>query len=612
MRSHAGSWLAGSLYASFGHMSRNTVTFEDRSGGGQSSETGLDAVATGAPVPPLPAAAASSPVPHPAALRSIVLVGLMGAGKTTIGRKLAARLGLPFRDADIEIERAAGRSIAEMFAVWGEAEFREGERRVIARLLSGGPIVLATGGGAFMDPHTRALIRARARSVWLRCPLAILVRRVRGRTHRPLLAGGDAREILAGLMEIRHPIYAEADIMIDCEDDSTEHTTQTVLSALESHQATHRVRVTLERSAYDIAIGPGLIGRAGVLLAPILPQKRAMIVTDETVAALHLPVLRAALQAAGIEAGIVVVPPGEASKSLDGFARVTAALLEAEVERRTTVIALGGGVVGDLAGYAAAAVMRGLPFVQIPTTLLAQVDSSVGGKTGINTRFGKNLIGAFHQPLAVLADTAALATLPARERRAGYAEILKAGLIGDAALFDWCLANGMAIVSNDAALQAEAIERACAFKAGIVSDDEREEKPDNGRALLNLGHTFAHALEAELGYDGRLLHGEAVAVGLGLALQLSARLGHGPARDAETVTTHFESIGMPGSIATLSARLGVTFSSTSLLGHMRRDKKMRDGKLAFIMSRGIGRAFTSRDVAPAAVAALLLDEGCIN
>ena len=384
-----------------------------------------------------------------------------------------------------------------------------------------------------MDPNTRALVRARARSVWLRCPLEILVRRVSGRTHRPLLAGGDARAILEGLMKVRHPVYAEADIMIDCEDDSSEHTTQTVLAALESHQPMRHVRVTLERSAYDIAIGPGLIARAGVLLGPMLPQKRAMIVTDETVAALHLPALQASLEAAGIEAGVVVVPPGEASKSLAGFERVTSALLEAGIERRTTVIALGGGVVGDLAGYAAAAVMRGLPFVQIPTTLLSQVDSSVGGKTGINTRFGKNLIGAFHQPLAVLADTLALATLPARELRAGYAEILKAGLIGDAALFDWCLANGMAIVSNDAALQAEAIERACAFKARVVGDDEREEKPDNGRALLNLGHSFAHALEAELGYDGRLLHGEAVAIGLGLALQLSSRLGHGPPEDRQ-------------------------------------------------------------------------------
>jgi shikimate kinase / 3-dehydroquinate synthase len=574
-------------------MSRDTATFEDR------PFIGPEQKAPGGPLLPV-------------AGRSIVLVGLMGAGKTTIGRKLAAALGLPFRDADVEIEQAAGRSIAEMFALWGEPEFREGERRVISRLLAAGPIVLATGGGAFMDRRTRAVIRAQAVSIWLRCPLDTLVRRVSGRTHRPLLAGGNPRAILAELMRVRDPIYAEADIVIACDDDSTEHTTDTVLAALGSYRPPRRVRVALERRAYDITIGSGLLARAGALLAPVLPQKRAMIVTDETVASLHLPALQGGLREVGIEAGTVVVPPGEGSKSLDGFERVTSALLGAGVERRTTVIALGGGVVGDLAGYAAASVMRGLPFVQIPTTLLSQVDSSVGGKTGINTPFGKNLLGAFHQPLAVLADTATLATLPARELRAGYAEILKAGLIGDTVLFDWCLTHGAAIVSGDPALQAEAIARACQFKARVVGDDEREEKPDNGRALLNLGHTFGHALEAELGYDGRLLHGEAVAIGLGLALMLSAQLGHCDASDADVVIRHFEALGMPARIASLSAQLGVAFSTRALLAHMRRDKKMRDGQLAFVLSRGTGRAFTSRDVPESAVSSLLADEGCIT
>ncbi len=541
---------------------------------------------------------------------SIVLVGLMGAGKTTIGRRLAARLGLPFRDADGEIEQAAGRSIAEMFALWGEAEFREGERRVIARLLSAGPIVLATGGGAFMDHRTRSAIRAQALSVWLRCPLATLVRRVSGRSHRPLLAAGDPRQVLEALMRTRHPVYAEADIVIDCEDDSTDHTTHRVLAALAAHRPPHRVRVPLGRG-YDIAIGSGLVARAGALLAPVLPQKRAMIVTDETVAALHLPALLDGLREVGVETGVVVVPPGEASKSLAGFDHVTTALLREGVERRSTVIALGGGVVGDLAGFAAASALRGLPFVQIPTTLLAQVDSSVGGKTGINTPFGKNLIGAFHQPLAVLADTATLATLPPRELRAGYAEILKAGLIGDAALFDWCLTHAATMLAGDRPLQAEAIARACAFKAAIVGEDEREEKPEDGRALLNLGHTFAHALEAELHYDGRLLHGEAVAIGLGLALRLSQQLGYAIDDDAGTVIAHLESIGLPARIAGLSDASGTIFSAASLLAHMRRDKKRRDGRLGFVLSHGIGRAFTCREVPEAAVTALLREEGCI-
>ena len=248
----------------------------------------------------------------------------------------------------------------------------------------------------------------------------------------------------------------------------------------------------------------------------------------------------------GVKADPIVVPPGEASKSLDSYMSVVDRLLEARVERRTAVIALGGGVVGDLAGFAAATTLRGLPFVQIPTTLLSQVDSSVGGKTGVNTPRGKNLVGAFHQPRMVLADTATLATLPVRELRAGYAEIVKAGLIGDPAFFAWCEQHGAGVVGGDREAQAEAIKRACAFKAAVVGDDEREEKPNDGRALLNLGHTFGHALEAEYGYTGGLLHGEGVAVGLGLAFKLSARLGHCSSADAERVVAHVVAIGPAG------------------------------------------------------------------
>jgi shikimate kinase/3-dehydroquinate synthase len=241
----------------------------------------------------------------------------------------------------------------------------------------------------------------------------------------------------------------------------------------------------------------------------------------------------------------------------------------------------------------------------VPTTLLAQVDSSVGGKTGINTRYGKNLLGAFHQPRMVLADTATLATLPARELRAGYAEIAKAGLIGDAAFFGWCEANGAAVVGGERSAQAEAILRACAFKAQVVGDDEREEKPSDGRALLNLGHTFGHALEAEIGF-GNILHGEGVATGIGLAFRLSANLGLCAPEDAERVVAHFAAIGLPAELHMLNRRL----SASRLVAHMRRDKKMRDGKLNFVLTRGIGRAFTSSEVPPDAVLDLLRAEGC--
>ncbi len=536
--------------------------------------------------------------------RSVVLVGLMGAGKTTIGRRLAARLGFPFYDADAEVERAAGITIAELFARYGEAEFRRGEQGVIRRLLSGPPIVLATGGGAFMDAATRAVVRRQAVSVWLRCSLDVLERRVGFRHHRPLLREGRPRDVLSALMTRRHPVYAEADLVVDCGENSVDHTTDQALDALSRHVPPRRLAVAVARDGYEVVIGPGLVARAGALLAPVLPQKRAVVVTDQTVAALHLPALLAGLAETGIEASPIVVPPGEASKDLAGYGRLAEAMLALGVERRTAVIALGGGVVGDLAGFAAATVLRGMPLVQVPTTLLAQVDSSVGGKTGINAEAGRNLLGAFHQPVAVLADSDMLRTLPLRELRAGYAGILKAGLIGDKALFEWCEHKGAALLDGDPAVQAEAVRRACAFKAEVVGRDEREQMPD-GRALLNLGHSFGHALEAEMGYDGSLLHGEAVGIGLGLAFRLSVRLGACPAADAQRVAVHLHRMGMKAGIGAC----GRPVAADALLAHMRRDKTMRDGRLAFVLVRGIGQAFISTEVAPETVLALLVEEG---
>ncbi len=545
-------------------------------------------------------------LPEALAGRSIVLVGLMGAGKTSIGRRLAARLGLPFRDADAEIELAAGCTIPELFSRYGEGDFRAGERRVIRRLLAGDPLVLAFGGGAFMDRETRTTVREEAISVWLRCPLQTLLRRVAGRDNRPLLADGDPAEIMQRLMDVRYPVYAEADLIVDCADESPDATMTRVLKTLLDWRSPRRLSVVLPSTGYDVVIGDDLLARAGALLAPRMEQKRAIVVTDETVARLHLPALLRGLQATGVATSQIVVPPGESSKSLASWQNVVDQLLEARVERRTTVIALGGGVVGDLAGFAAAATLRGLPLVQMPTTLLSQVDSSVGGKTAINTAQGKNLIGAFYQPRMVLADTDTLATLPRRELGAGYAEIAKAGLIGDAAFFAWCEMNGAAVVGGNREAQAEAIMRACAFKAAVVGDDEREEKPNDGRALLNLGHTFGHALEAEYGYSGGLLHGEGVAVGLGLAFRLSARLGFCETADADRVVSHITAMGIPAELNMLNRR----FSAATLIGHMRRDKKVQDGALKFVLVKGIGQAFTASDVALEAVTDLLRDEGC--
>jgi shikimate kinase / 3-dehydroquinate synthase len=356
-----------------------------------------------------------------------------------------------------------------------------------------------------------------------------------------------------------------------------------------------------------VVVGQGLLARAGALLAPVLPARRVAIVSDRDVAPLHLPALRAGLEQAGFAVlAEHLVPPGEATKC---FAAVQGALediLGAGADRRTAVVALGGGVVGDLAGFVAAIALRGLPFVQVPTTLLAQVDSSVGGKTGINLALGKNLVGAFHQPRIVLADTATLATLPPRELRAGWAEVAKHGLIGGEALWGWCEAHGPAAVAGDAAALAHAVLESCQLKSAVVAADEREETEEGGRALLNLGHTFGHALEAECGYGGGLLHGEAVAVGLGLAASLSARLGHCSQEWPGRVIAHLQSVGLPARIGDL----GRGFSAERLMGRMRKDKKARDGAMRFVLLKGPGATFTAGDVPPEQVERLLRDEGC--
>lgn len=544
-----------------------------------------------------------NPENRPQAEPSIVLVGLMGAGKTSIGKRLAGLLGLPFFDADEEIERAAGMSIAEIFAAHGEEAFRAGEKRVIQRLLGNGRIVLATGGGAFMDADTRSVIRERAISVWLRCPVPVLARRTAGRGHRPLLNAGDPKEILEKLSALRDPVYAQADFIVDAAEESLTVTTAKVAQAIETYRAPREIRVGLSQGAYDVLIGGGLLARAGALMAPLLPAPRCFIVTDETVAKLHLATLSAGLEERGINFETFLVPPGEGSKSFASWHDLTERLLAARIDRKTTIIALGGGVVGDLAGFAAAAVMRGVPFVQIPTTLLAQVDSSVGGKTGINSAHGKNLVGAFHQPLLVLADTGVLRTLPARELRAGYAEIVKAGLINDAGFYEWCEGHGEALLHGDEEALILAIDHAVRFKAAVVGEDERETKPNDGRALLNLGHTFAHALEAEAGYGGALLHGEAVAIGLVLAAHLSAALGVAPRNDAPRIARHLQAVGLPVRIPGLAA--------ARLLDHMRLDKKNRGGQLHFVLLRGIGQAFTHAGVPEEAVRATLLAHGAV-
>ncbi len=366
------------------------------------------------------------------------------------------------------------------------------------------------------------------------------------------------------------------------------------------------VNVALGTRAYDIAIGRGLLASLGERIKTLRPGAKAAIVTDETVARHHLAAAEAALAAAAIESSRVIVPEGETSKSFAGFERVCEALIAARIERGDLVIALGGGVIGDLAGFAAAAVRRGLDFVQVPTTLLAQVDSSVGGKTGVNSSHGKNLIGAFHQPVLVVADTALLDTLPARQFRAGYAEVAKFGLLGDAAFFSWLEANWQEVFaggkSSESLAREHAIAVCCRGKAGIVSRDERE---TGERALLNLGHTFGHAFEAAAGFSDRLLHGEAVALGMALAFAFSARKGLLSPADAERAVGHLAAVGLPTHIKDIK---GPRPDADRLMNLIAQDKKVKRGKLTFILVRGIGQAFIENNVDPAEVRAFLEEQ----
>ncbi len=360
-----------------------------------------------------------------------------------------------------------------------------------------------------------------------------------------------------------------------------------------------RIPVSLGSRSYEVLVEAGALDAAATLLAPWLTRGRAIIVTDAHVAAAQLPRLAASLTAAGLAVDPIILPPGEATKSWDQLAALCEALLERGVERGDHIVALGGGVIGDLTGFAASIVKRGCGFVQVPTTLLAQVDSSVGGKTAINVPAGKNLIGAFHQPAFVLIDPSVLATLPRRETAAGYAEVVKYGLIDDRAFFEWCEANGAALLDGDLAARTHAIIASVRAKAAIVADDERE--TSGRRALLNLGHTFGHALEAETGFSDALLHGEAVAAGMALAFRYSVRAGLCPGQDAERVAAHLCAVGLPAGLAAA----GVRADGATLAAHMAHDKKASAGRVPFLLARGIGQTFLAKDVDMADVAAFL-------
>ncbi len=527
-------------------------------------------------------------------MQNVFLVGLMGAGKTTIGRILARKLGLRFVDSDHEIEARTGASIPWIFEIEGEPSFRRREADVIRELTGQQDLVLATGGGAVLNPDNRAHLKARGTVIYLRTTVNSILQRTAHDKNRPLLQTADPRKKLEELMAVRDPLYLEiADIVIDTGRPNVQSMVLTILNQLEklaceaapncstraqpsmNEESTILLNVDLGERSYPISIGPSLLEDPSLLARHVNGGKVA-IVTNTTVAPLYLERVESALRAAGKQVMSVILPDGEEFKNWSSLMQIFDTLLANKADRKTTLIALGGGVIGDLTGYAAASYMRGVDFIQVPTTLLSQVDSSVGGKTGINHPLGKNMIGAFYQPRAVIADTSTLETLPDRELSAGLAEVIKHGAIIDAAFFDWIEANIGLLMARDKGALAYAIARSCEIKADVVRQDERE---GGLRAILNFGHTFGHAIEAGLGY-GEWLHGEAVGCGMVMAADLSQRMGLIDAPSVARVRALVAAAGLPVKAPDLG--------TARWLELMEVDKKNEGGAIKFILLKPLG------------------------
>jgi len=534
-------------------------------------------------------------VPH-CKNNNIFLVGLMGAGKTTIGRLLARRLGMHFVDSDHEIEARTGASVPWIFEIEGEPSFRRREADMIRELTAASGLVLATGGGAVLNPDSRRLLSERGTVIYLRASVNSILARTSHDKNRPLLQTADPRKKLEDLTAQREPLYREiADLVIDTGRPNVQSMVQTILDQLAAidtarqrtkarthmnEQACTTLNVDLGERSYPILIGRGLLDDGELLTRYIGTSSGAggkiAIVTNTTIAPLYLEKVAAPLRASGREIVTIVLPDGEEYKNWQSLNLVFDALLANKCDRKTTLVALGGGVIGDLTGYAAASYMRGVPFVQIPTTLLSQVDSSVGGKTGINHPLGKNMIGAFYQPRAVIADTATLDTLPARELSAGLAEVIKHGAVLDLSFFEWIEANIGKLVAREPGALAHAILRSCEIKADVVRRDERE---GGLRAVLNFGHTFGHAIENGLGY-GEWLHGEAVGCGMVMAADLSHRLGLLEASDALRVRRLVKAAGLPVEAPDLGFDRWIEL--------MEVDKKNEGGAIKFILLKPLG------------------------
>ncbi|MES2105863.1 MAG: bifunctional shikimate kinase/3-dehydroquinate synthase AroKB [Pseudomonadota bacterium] len=516
----------------------------------------------------------------------------MGSGKTTVGRALAKKLNKRFIDSDHEIEARTGVSIPVIFEIEGEASFRQREADVIRDLTAQEGIVLATGGGAILNPQSRQYLHSRGTVVYLRAGINSILQRTRHDKNRPLLRTADPRKKLEDLAAQREPFYQEvAHLVIETGRPNVQHLVLSILGQLEQlaggdnsstfeqaimpQTSLHSLQVDLGDRSYPISIGASLYADPQ-LVSRHIKGERVAVVTNTVVAPLYLDALLDMLRAAGKQVVPIVLPDGEEQKNWASLMLVFDALLAAKCDRKTTLIALGGGVIGDLTGYAAASYMRGIPFVQIPTTLLSQVDSSVGGKTGINHPLGKNMIGAFYQPQAVIADTSTLNTLPDRELSAGLAEVIKHGAIIDADFFAWIESNMEKLRAREADALAYAVLRSCQIKADVVRQDERE---GGLRAILNFGHTFGHAIESGMGY-GKWLHGEAVGCGMVMAADLSYRMGYIDYVSKVRLQNLVEAAGLPVTAPDLGEQRWLEL--------MEVDKKNEGGQIKFILLKPLG------------------------
>ncbi len=529
----------------------------------------------------------------------IVLTGLMGVGKTTIGSRLAEKLGFYFVDSDQEIEDRQQQSIANIFKTKGEKYFRQIEREAIKGIISRDEqVVLSLGGGAFMDEEIRELVKERAISIWLYADLDVLLHRIANKNTRPLLNNVDKRVALQDLIIKRYPIYKQADIHIDTGRENNndmfirnmiDKVREVSVGTKSSNIDKEIVKVNLADRSYDIVVGSGIISELSEHISKINRYSKIIIITDQNVAKLHLDVLNNQLKNLTIQVKNIVVDAGEKAKSFSNLENVLEKVLEIGVDRNSLIIAFGGGVVGDLSGFVASILLRGIDFIQVPTTLLAAVDSSVGGKTAINSKFGKNLIGTFYQPKLVLCDLDFLKTLPKRDYISGYAEVVKYGLIKDKNFFAYLDNNLEKIKNCDAEVLQKIIVKSCQIKAEIVGLDEKE---NNLRAILNFGHTFGHTFETETSYSNILFHGEAVAIGMVLAVKMSIKLGMLDAKNLPLVAEHFKKIGLP----TSPQNIQKSWNINNLTTHLYKDKKVENKNLTFVLLEELGKSVIKKNV----------------